>query len=1352
VLTSTDGSLIADNSSCDTTLILPYFSSVDTLSPLNVSEWDTYSSNFLEWEFQQGWDSLVDYTGPTYDADSNFYGGFYQFDPASLTDQNKIGYLELGCINLLGMSDPYISFAYHMVDVYADSSNTADQMGSLEFQVKTAGDAQWTTLWLTSGTEQAYTWVNKTIGLSNFSNQTIQVRWKGTAGVGGPRSEIGLDNISVTDASANLSNVSGRISPETVCEGDSLFASTVSNGTSNFTFLWSNGETTSGIELHTSGWYSVQVTDDKSCGIGTDSVYITVNPAPNNLLTLSDTTQYCFGAFDSIAISAVPGYANYEWIVSQQLSSPSTTYCDVSLILTDSYGDGWNNGTIQIKDGSGTVLTTLGSGFTNGYSFIDSVSLVSGTSYSIDVSNGGGYPSEMGLIVILGGDTIASYTNSSSTGTGTLMASITPNCEVQGSTNTNVSLVSSIVVDSISIGTTSYYVTITDSIGCKATSEAVDLIERVNPALSFVSNPVLCNGDTTGAIDLTAAGSGGFVYDWTNGADSSSLTGLSTGWYSVAVTDSFSCETVDSVFVSEPTVLSLTQTITSDVNCFGGSDGFANYTFTGGVGGYAYSWTDSTNSWSSDSLNLSGAPAGLYFLNASDSNGCYVLDTVGIDEPSLLVLTIDSTSNLSCYQNADGYVSASVVGGFGSYSYYIDGMMATSLTIDSLNAGTHVVSVVDDNGCSDSASFTLTEPALLTATTNISQYLGGIQVSCNGATDGSIDVFVNGGTLPYSFLWTDGDTTEDRSNIGAGAYSMTVTDEQGCTVTINEVITEPTPLVTTSTVDSLDCYGASDGLINYTFSGATAPYITSWSSSTGSTVDSVLATFQVDMNGASINSGGIELITNSGFNYGMNVVSVLEDSIYRITIPVAVGTSIDYRFFNGSTPESVSSSCGVNIGGTFYRNVTINSDTTLVAVQFSSCTTVGSAYAGAMTGSGRTLTGLSAGSYSLSVSDVNGCATQMTDVLLQPDSISITAIVYDASCPQTPDGYVDVTASGGSGNLAYLWSTGDTTQDLTAAYGYHTIYVYDDKGCMDSATFLIDAPFPYNDEEICVVTVDTTGVNLVVWEKTPNQRTADYIILKENASSQYVSVGNNVYLNMSTWSDQNSNPKVQPWRYRLVLQDSCGNYSDTSDYHATIHLQASQGVAQNEVNLQWTPYEGKQVQTYYIYRWLSPINRVLIDSVSSNVQTYTDIYPVNTAITALLYEVGAKFTNGGCSPNAGKQSSYATSMSNVLDWGTDGGLPIGTEEWVNTVLEHDLEMYPNPTQGKLNLELKGAWDDQRNIQIVITDMTGRRIGERTLNGSGRAQFDFAELPAGVYFLQIITEEGRTIVKRFERIN
>ncbi|MDA8661737.1 T9SS type A sorting domain-containing protein [Schleiferiaceae bacterium] len=1240
VLTSTDGNLVADNSSCDTTLILPYYSAVDTLSALNNSEWSTYSNNFLEWEYQQGWDSLQDYTGPNYDADSNYFGGFYQFDPASLTDQNKVGYLQLGCINLLGMTNPELSFEYHMVDVYADSANTSDQMGALALQLKAAGDADWNTIWQRSGTDTTYDWASKSVALDGYVNQTVQVRWKATAGVGGPRSEMGLDNILVSDSLAALSNVSGRITAETVCEGDSLYAQAVSNGTTSFGYLWSTGDTTSAISLQTTGWYAVSVMDEENCIVQTDSVFITVNPAPNNLLVVSDTTQYCAGTFDSLIIAATAGYDQYEWYFK------------------------------QVSAG--------------GYAIIDSVNAVT--------------------------------------------------------------------VDSIITGSNSYYVTITDSIGCKATSETVDLIQRDIPSLVMTSAPVLCNNDSTGQAMVQASGSGGFAFEWSNNQDSNVIDNITDGWYSVTVTDSFSCSTIDSVLVVEPSEVSLTAVDSSDVNCFGGNDGFATYTFTGGVGNYQYSWTDSSGAWSSDSLNLTNASAGMYFLNAADSNGCSVLDTVSIGEPPVLVLTIDSTSDLTCYQNADGYLSATVTGGFGSYNYYIDGVAAISLTIDSLDAGSHVVSVIDDNGCSDSASFTLTEPALLTATTNVSQYLGGIQVSCNGATDGSIDVFINGGTLPYSFLWTDGDTTEDRSNIGAGAYSMTVTDEQGCTVTMNEVITEPTLLVTASTVDSLDCYGASDGLINYTFSGATAPYITSWSSSTGSTVDSVLATFQVDMNGASINAGGIELITNSGFNYGMNVVSVLEDSIYRITIPVAVGTSIDYRFFNGSTPESVSSSCGVNIAGTFYRNVTINSDTTLVAVQFSSCTTVGSAYSGAMTGSGRTLTGLSAGSYSLSVSDVNGCATQMTDVLLQPDSISITATVYDASCPQTPDGFIDVTATGGSGSLMYNWSTTDTTEDLTAAYGYYTVTVTDAKGCMDSATFLIDAPFPYNDEELCVVTVDTTGVNLVVWEKTPSQRTADYIILRENAATQYVSVGNNTYLNMSTWADQNSNPAVQPYRYKLVLQDSCGNYSDTSDYHATIHLQASQGVAQNEVNLQWTAYEGKQVQTYYIYRWLSPINRVLVDSVSSNVYTYTDIYPVTTTITALLYEVGAKFVNGGCSPSTGKQSSYANSMSNVLDWGQDGGLPIGTEEWVDVVLGNDLDIYPNPTLGSLNLELKGAWEEQEDIQIKVTDMTGRILAYRITQGASTVRFDFEELPAGVYFLNIITGEGRTIVKRFERIN
>ena len=891
VLTSTDGSLLADNSSCDTTLILPYLTTVDTLSMLNSSEWSTYSDEYLIWEYQQGWDSLVDFTGPTYDADSNFNGGFYQFDPASLTDQNKTGYLQLGCVNLLGMSSPELVFDYHMVDVYADSANTSDQMGSLELQVKTASDNNWITIWQRSGTEASYDWVTKSLSLSAYINKTIQLRWKGVAGVGGPRSEMALDNIGINDSLALLSNVVGRATPETVCEGDSLFANAVSNGTSNFSYSWSSGDTTEGVQLINSGWYSVIVTDDKNCSVTTDSVYIEVNPAPDNLLFVSDTTQYCEGLFDSLMISSVSGYEHYQWFIDQ---------------------------------GAGYI--------------------------SSDTTN-------------------------------------------------------QILVDSIFNGTQHYYVQITDSIGCRSLSSIVDLVQTPTPQILLSSIDVGCNGDSTGMVSIDTVGTGQWMYDWSTGDTTATITDLPVNWYNVTVIDEYFCEASDSIYVDEPLPVILTVTTVNDVDCFGNSSGFADIDFTGGVGGYSFVWTDSTGTWSSSDEDLLNAPAGEYYLSAQDSNGCALFDTVSINEPSELIFSVDS--------------------------------------------------VLDQ--------------------------------TCKGFLDGYIGVSATGGTLPYLFNANGtSSTTGQFANLDSNFYLLTVTDSLGCIVTDSAVVSEP--------------------------------------------------------------------------------------------------------------------------------------------------------------------------------------------------------------------------------------------------------------------------PAPYDDEEICVVSVDSTGSNIIVWERTPGVRTASYVILTENASTQYVPAGAQLYADFSTYVDTASNPAVRPYRYRLALIDSCGFISDTSDYHATIHLQASPGVAQNEVQLQWTPYEGKQVQTYYIYRWVDTITRVLVDSVSSNVQTYTDIYPVNTTITALLYEVGAKFTNGGCSPSSGKQVSYVNSISNRLDWGSDGGLPIGTDEWLDRVLHQDLKLFPNPTRSSLNLEFNGAWSDQGEFEIMFTDLTGRVFAQKTAEGEGIHRFDFSELPAGVYFIQIITESGNTLVERFEKMN
>ncbi len=750
--------------------------------------------------------------------------------------------------------------------------------------------------------------------------------------------------------------------------------------------------------------------------------------------------------------------------------------------------------------------------------------------------------------------------------------------------------------------------------------------------------------------------------------------------------------------------------------------------------------------------NIVGLASDVYYQTFIDLNGCSITLVDTVSEPDPLVLTIDSISNVTCKDASDASVAVTVTGGNGNYSYTWNGAASSTEDLSGVGAGQYTLVVVDDKGCTDSVSVTITEPDSLLASYVLSAYVGGNNVSCNGAIDGSFDVSVQGGTMPYAYDWNTLDTTQDLSGIGQGYYSVVITDANGCTVSVGDSIVQPDVLTASISTTDVLCNGGTDGTVTVNVAGGSGPYSVNWTASNGGQNNSAMGiTFRVNMSGQTVDPSGVDVVLGTGQVLDM---VTYDDSVYYATGYFNQGDSIKYRFFNGSISEVVPVTCGVTQNLTlFERLLVVGNDTTLPTVYFSSCNASQAGTSGYAISGTDSLTAVTAGTYSAIITDANGCTITVQDSVAQPDLLVITTdTVVDASCPQNADGYIGVIVNGGTGNYDFDWSSGDVTQNVTVGYGYHTLIVTDDNGCQDSATFFVDAPFPYNDEEVCVVTVDSTGVNLVVWEKTPNQKTAEYVILRENASTQFVSIGSNQYNDMSTFVDQNSNPKVQPYRYQIALMDSCGNYSDTSDFHSTIHLQASQGVASNEVNLQWTAYEGKQVQTYYIYRWLSPINRVLIDSVSSSVQTYTDIYPVNTAITALLYEVGAKFTNGGCSPSTGKQATYVNSMSNVLDWGADGGLPIGTEEWVDVVLNSDLEIFPNPTLGRLNLALKGAWKDQKDINIKIVDITGRTLAHEVVDGAGTVQFDFTELPAGIYFINIITEEGRTIVKRFERIN
>ena len=179
---------------------------------------------------------------------------------------------------------------------------------------------------------------------------------------------------------------------------------------------------------------------------------------------------------------------------------------------------------------------------------------------------------------------------------------------------------------------------------------------------------------------------------------------------------------------------------------------------------------------------------------ADDSNNSSFV--AGTDFTILIPCNLSITASgtdLSCYGVGDGAVSVSVSGAYGNHTIaWSDG--STSAAVTSLSAGTYTVTVTDDNNCVETATVTITEPDVLAAAITASN------ASCNGVSDGAIDLTVTGGTTSYSYLWSDGSTTADLTSLAAAAYSVTVTDANGCTTTASVTITEPT--VSTLTVSN----------------------------------------------------------------------------------------------------------------------------------------------------------------------------------------------------------------------------------------------------------------------------------------------------------------------------------------------------------------------------------------------------------------------------------------------------------------------------------------------------------------------------------------------------------------------
>lgn len=467
--------------------------------------------------------------------------------------------------------------------------------------------------------------------------------------------------------------------------------------------------------------------------------------------------------------------------------------------------------------------------------------------------------------------------------------------------------------------------------------------QPLNANIVFSVDPQ-CYGDSTGAA--TANATGGvmpYTYSWDdpNNTTNANVTGLPAGTWTVLVTDAAGDTSSASVTLENPPEIIIDMNPTDVTSC-GVCDGEATANATGGTGALTYSWDNGENG-----QTITGLCPDFYTVTVTDQNMCTAEDSVevaGNTGGSAMTLEMSQTP-ADCGQS-NGSASVVVTDGQDPYTYsWDDPNQQTTATATGLVAGTYTVTVTDDNGCTAMGEVTVTNvdgPELTSSST---------LVSCNGGSDGSATVDVAGGTAPFTYLWDDSNTqtTQTATDLSAGIYTATVTDDNGCIAEATVEVQEPTPIIINITSTSSTC-GNNDGSLTATPNGGTGSYTYLW-----------------------------------------------DDPSAQIT---------------------------------------------------------------------QTASNLLSGNYTVTVTDVNGCQVSETSSVSDADGPVINITSTLSSCSNTCDGSLTANINDGNGPFDYLWSesadnqTTQTAIDLCA--GEYTVTVTDANGCSTSSEATLNQPAPIN--------------------------------------------------------------------------------------------------------------------------------------------------------------------------------------------------------------------------------------------------------------------------------------------------
>ena len=856
----------------------------------------------------------------------------------------------------------------------------------------------------------------------------------------------------------------------------------VVGGVLPYGYSWNEGSNTEDLNNLIAGQYTVDITDANNCQ-QTASILLDEPSAYQTTFNVSDYNGFnisCFGSsdawIDQTTTGSVPPYI-FNWSngeSSEDLSSLSVGSYDLTITDLNSC-----ESVISFNLNEPTALQTDLTSLTNFNGF--------------DVSCNGNNEGSIQLNI---SGSVSPYTILWSTGESTDIIS--------------------------SLGASQYDVLVTDDNGCFTTdtitlTEPDALVSTIESVFDYNGYDISCYGQSDGAINLDVVGGVlPYGYSWNEGSNTEDLNNLITGQYTVDITDANNCQQTASILLDEPSAYQTTFNVSDyngfNISCFGSSDAWIDQTTTGSVPPYIFNWSNGESS-----EDLSSLSVGSYDLTITDLNSCESVISFNLNEPTALQTDLTSLTNfngfdISCNGNNEASIQLNISGSVSPYTILWSTGESTDI-ISSLGASQYDVLVTDDNGCFTTDTITLTEPdALVSAISSVFDY-NGYDISCYGQSDGAINLDVVGGVLPYGYSWNEGSNTEDLNNLIAGQYTVDITDANNCQQTASILLDEPSAYQTTFNVSdyngfNISCFGSSDAWIDQTTTGSVPPYIFNWSNGESSEDLSSLSVGSYDLTITDLNS------CESVISFNLNEPTALQTDLTSLTnfngfdvscngnnegsIQLNISGSVSPYTILWSTGEStdIISSLGASQYDVLVTddNGCFTTDTITLTEPDALVSTIESVFdyngydiscygqsdgainldvVGGVQPYGyswnnginsQDLNQISEGYYQVNIIDNNNCIISNQINLIEPTQIELSLElsnydIFNLSCFESNDGYINSNVIGSVPPYLYSWSTGDNTPSINnLSSGTYSLLVTDANSCIISSSSTLTEP------------------------------------------------------------------------------------------------------------------------------------------------------------------------------------------------------------------------------------------------------------------------------------------------------